>query len=261
MSPVLVWDIEDGKPHGVVETDWEFRWTPEEFRAQAELLDRLLDEVLDKASAYARRHKNGAPARAQFTRAWAIGRSLNESRILNSEPMNRERPERLWKALAAKCRIGIRSTGETEPEWRELRPSTERRPRREGGRLDYFEMCRWLSEQEFHEAQMVFGGSIRNVWQMLERPALRPLVVRQGLLSWLTSLTQDEARRMSDPKMFPELMKALRQRWPDRGPGSAKRPSHYDEESLRDEISRILRPYAEVDDSRPATSSRRSAPR
>lgn len=261
MSPVLVWEIEDGKPSSIVETDWEFHWTPEEFRAQAEALDSNLDDVLTQALAYAGRYTHDDTEGSPFLRAWAVGRSLNESGVLDSKPMSRERPERLWRALAAKCRIGIRSTGESEPDWRELRPSTERRPRREGGRLDYFEMCRWLAEQDFDDARTVFGGSVRNVWQMLERPALRPSVVRRALLGWLRSLPPGEERRVTDPRTFPELMKALRRRWPDRGPGSAKRPGHYDLESLAAEMAPLLRPFVDNSTLRTETPARRSEPR
>src|SRR5207253_2740346 len=122
MTPVLIWEIEDDQVASVVETDWKFRWTAEEFRGQAESLDRKLDDLLDQALSYARQHRHADATGTQFLRAWAVGKSLNESDVLESEPMTRERPDRLWKALAAKCRIGIRSTGESKPEWRELRP-------------------------------------------------------------------------------------------------------------------------------------------
>jgi hypothetical protein len=105
-------------------------------------------------------------------------------------------------------------------------------------------MALWLAEQDFDDAAETFGGSIRNVWQMLERPTLRPLAVRQALLDWLRSLPPDSRSRNHERATFAELMKALRARLPDRGPGSAKRPVHYEAAALRAEVAAALAPFA-----------------
>jgi hypothetical protein len=236
--PVLIWQETNEGPRGSVETDWETLFTPEELREEAEALDRRLDDVLDSAVCESRILASGiAP---EFARAWAIGRAIRESGILQSAALANEKRESLWLAVARKCRLGIRSDGSAAPEWAELRPSTAREPRREGRRLDYFEMCLWLADQEFGDAAMTFGGSIRNTWQMLERPTLRPLAVRDAVKAWLWDMGDDEKARATSTTVFPELMKALRSRWPDRGPGSAKRPLHYTPAELMSEASRVL---------------------
>ena len=241
--PAKIWEASEEGLHSRVESDWEAAWTPEQFRADAEELDGELDTVLDRA--LERVAQESAPAiPADFLRAWAVGRCLNESRVLESKALRRERPALLWKALASKCRAGARSDGTVEERWRKLRPQRAGEPRREGGKLDYFEMCRWLAEQDLDDAADTFGGQVRNVWQMLERPTLRPLIVRRALLGCFGELPEEERRRLYERQTFAELMKTLRRRWPDRGPGSAKRPIHYSEEALRGELASFLRNFS-----------------
>src|SRR6266540_5348024 len=135
MTPVLVWTAEDGRPQGLVETDRPHAWTAEEFRAEAEDLDLALDGVLDRAIAHVNALSGEASSGDAFLRAWAIGKSLNDSDVYRLDAMQGERPDRLWKALASKIRVGVRAGGKPESTWQELRPSLDRQPRREGGRL------------------------------------------------------------------------------------------------------------------------------
>jgi hypothetical protein len=237
--PVKVWERQDDGLASRVVTDWETTWTSEEHRSEADALDRQLDDVLD--SALRRVADNAAlDVPEEFLRAWAVGREINDSQVLSAPAMHREQPVLLWRALARKCRVGARSDGQDEWRWQELRPSSVREPRREGGRLDYFEMCRWLAEQELADAAETFGQSIRNVWQMLERPTLRPLALRNALLAWLRAIPLENRQKLYERAMFAELMKTLRQRWPDRGPGSAKRPVHYAADELEREVYRVF---------------------
>jgi hypothetical protein len=236
--PVLVWELTERGPQSTVETAWQTAFTPEEVREEAELLDRRLDEILDLTlTEVTELEGRGAPL--EFVRAWSIGSVLRRSAVLAAPSMRNEPRHLLWLALARKCRTGIRSDRNIDPRWEALRPSTVREPRREGRKLDYFEMCLWLAEQPFDEAFETFGGSVRNVWQMLERPTLRPLVMRRALLAWLKQ-EEDLRSQLLKPNLFPELMKTLRARWPDRGPGSAKRPVHYGEDELISEINVLL---------------------
>ena len=237
--PVLVWELTAKGARSTVETTRRFAFTVEELRHEAELLDRELDTVLDTTVAEVAKLEAGG-AHVEFVRAWSIGSALRESDVLTGPPMRNEPRHLLWLALAQKCRTGIRSDERTDSRWEALRPSTAREPRREGRKLDYFEMCLWLAEQPFEEAVQTFGGSVRNVWQMLERPTLRPLVVRQAFREWLQQQDDDVRAELLTPGEFPELMKALRARWPDRGPGSAKRPVHYTEQQLTAEIAAVL---------------------
>jgi hypothetical protein len=242
--PVKIWDASENGLSSKVVTDWDTIWTSEEYREDAEELDRHLDEVLDGALRRIQNSKHtGTPP--SFLRAWAVGRALRQSGVFDSPALKSERRQLLWRALARKCRTGARSTREEDRRWLDLRPSKEREPRREGGRLDYFEMCWWLAEQDLEDAIATFGGSIRNVWQMLERPALQPISVRQALQSWLDCQPEPIKEKLLEQQMFAELMKTLRRRWPDRGPGSAKKPIHYNDNAVRTEVHKLLSPFAE----------------
>ena len=64
-------------------------------------------------------------------------------------------------------------------------------------------------------------------------------MLRQALRNWLASLPPDIANEMTSAKIFPELMKALRERWPARGLRSAKQPIHYSEPELMVEIAHV----------------------
>ena len=242
--PVKVWEIGDRGLSSRVESDWAAPWTIEQYRGEAESLDAELDRVLDDSLARVDREAEKAVP-AEFIRAWAVGRSLSESGAIESRAMRDEQPSILWTALASKCRAGARADGTVEERWRDLRPKRTAAPRREGGKLDYFEMCRWLSEQDLSDAVETFGGQVRNVWQMLERPTLRPLVVRQAFLAWYRQRSVEDRELLQERDVFAEAMKTLRQRWPDRGRGSAKRPVHYQEAELRAEIDQVLAGYPE----------------
>ena len=100
-------------------------------------------------------------------------------------------------------------------------------------------------EQDLEDAIATFGGSIRNVWQMLERPTLRPINLRRILQTWLSSRPKSARERLFQQKMFAEMMKTLRKRWPDRGPGSAKKPVHYSDDKLKAEVYELLAPFTE----------------
>lgn len=240
--PVLIWKLTEHGAENVVETDWKTAFTTEEHREEAEALDQSLDVVLDETLRIVDGLARDGSVPIEFVRAWSIGTALSESDVQAAPALKNEPRDRLWLALSRKCRTGARSNGELQARWQELRPSTAREPRREGRRLDYFELCLWVSEQTFDDATETFGGSVRNAWQMLERPTLRPLIVRKALLFWLQTLDQETRGRAVEPSTFPELMKALRARWPDRGPGSAKRPIHYSQEELANELGEILDP-------------------
>ncbi len=244
--PVKIWEADqEGRPYSRIKTGWDRTLTAEEYRQEAEELDGTLDSVLDAALSQAAAHVT-ADIPEEFTRAWAVGRALIESGVLGSPALANERRELLWRALARKCRIGARSSGDVDRRWLNLRPRSAgepKEPRREGGRLDYFQMCRWLAEQDFDDAVATFGGYVRNVWQMLERPALRPIVLRRAVKAWLETFPDKLQRSLLEPRTFAELMKTLRRRWPDRGPGSAKRPVHFAAGDLSTEVARVLGPF------------------
>lgn len=63
--------------------------------------------------------------------------------------------------------------------------------------------------------------------------------MRQALRPWLARLPPDVAASITSAKKFPELMKALRERWPARGRRPALQTVHYEEAELRAEIARV----------------------
>lgn len=243
--PVKIWEADKRGLSSTVVTGWDRVLTAEEHRGDAEGLDESLDRVLDSAVTRVEK-QTGRVIAAEFLRAWAIGRALAESGVTNSPALRNEKPHLLWKALVSKWRTGCRSTGQTDTRWLDHlgRCAPLVIPRREGTKLDYFAMCVWLAEQDLQDATDTFGGSIRNVWQMLERPALRPISLRRALKKWLGSQPQSVRQKLYEPAVYAEMMKELRRRWPDRGPGSAKRPVHYEGEALSTELEKLLTPFA-----------------
>jgi hypothetical protein len=222
--------------------------TAEEYRQEADELDIELDGVLDGALHEVRRLAGGAPP-SEFVRAWAVGHALRTSRVFALPALANEEQKLLWRALAQKVRVGARSQNNAvEPEWSRLRPRSAHEPRREGKSLDYFAMCLWLAEQDVEAANLTFGGSVHNVWQMFERPTLRPLVVREALCAWLQGLSMSRRQQVVKKENFRAMMKSLRARWPDRGPGSAKRPVHYKPGDLLLEMRRVLESFAKGDE-------------
>lgn len=239
--PVKIWENDKKGLSSRVVTGWDTVLTAEEYRADTESLDRTLDTILDNAVARVK-EKSIPGVAAVFIRAWAVGHELKEFRVFDSSGLEKEEERLLWRALASKCRTGARSTGEVETAWLDLRPSSAGEPRREGGKLDYFAMCIWLAEQNLQDAVDTFGGSIRNVWQMLERPTLRPISLRRALKKWLGAQPESVRQKLFGPAVYAEMMKELRNRWPDRGPGSAKRPVHYEDGALLAEVEKVLTP-------------------
>ena len=236
--PFKIWDLKDGSLVSAVIADWERVLTAEEYRKEAEELDGRLDQVLDTASAWARKDETQGRS-SDFNRAWTVGHAIATSGILNHPSVRKERRQLLWKALARKCRLGARQNGQIDADWSALRPTAAGEPRREGGRLDYFEMCLWLADQSREQAGELFGESVRNAWQMLERPTLRSLSVRTALLGQLRLLPSDPNNRLTRAE-FADLMKKLRAKWPDRGPGSARRPEHLSLAVLSSEIRSVI---------------------
>jgi len=241
--PVKIWEKDKRGLSSRVVTGWDTVLTAEEHREDAENLDRAFDAILDNAVTRLK-EKSMPGVAAVFIRAWAVGNAFRESKLLASPLLKKEEASLLWKALVSKLRTGARANGQVETAWLELRTSLAREPRREGKNLDYFGMCIWLAEQDLQDAVDTFGGSIRNVWQMLERPALRPIALRRALEKWLGSQPKLLRQKLFEPAAYAEMMKALRRRWPARGPGSAKRPVHYKDTDLFAEVEKLLTPFA-----------------
>lgn len=240
--PAKVWSrTAAGDIVSTVETRGRSSARAEDF-ALAEDLDAAIDRAFDDAeSLRSQVARDEVPTK--FTINWAVGRAIAQSDLLKHAALHSEPPALLFKAMAAKFRTLARADGSEASNWVHLRPELSEEPtNREGsskGRHDHWSMCVWLAEQDYDDAVLTFGGSTRNVWQMLERKALNPLVMRQALRSWLAGLPPDIAADITSAKKFPELMKVLRDRWPARGRRPALQPVHYAEGELRAEIARV----------------------
>ena len=213
----------------------------EGFRPQAEELDSAIDQVLDTAQALlAQQDPN--PRHNMFVKRWAIGRAIAESRILESTNLEAgERPD-LWRAMARKCRLGVRHDGKREPRypWKGLIPGRDMEPRRIED--DIFGLGMWLQEQDLDEAKAAFGEGLHNAKQVWSGEALRSRNFREALAIYFSEQGQEELDILYRIPQYAVLAKALRRRWPSRGKGSAKRPAHYGDTELLEEIRRVLDP-------------------
>jgi hypothetical protein len=137
--------------------------------------------------------------------------------------------------------LGAKSDGSIESRWGDLIPPERAKPVvRDAKDLPYLEMCDWLAAESLKDAELTFGGQVSHAWQMLDRAALRSPEIRHALREWLGSLSEEDRSRLMERGPYREMMKALRARWPDRGPGSARRPVHLEPDDLRAEVANVL---------------------
>lgn len=240
--PVKVWKREDGKLTNSVETSLGDSYRGERYRSAADALDREVDRMLDRAVTLSASEISRATDPV-FVRRWALGRALAESGLRQS--MHLELPgeeSSLWLAIARKCRLGVRSNGEMETSWGRLIPNRKSDPQRTD--RDVFAVGLWLQEQDLPRASMAFGGKFGNAQKFYARKALRPPEVREALAGWMEHQDSTLRSDLSNIRWFARVMKALANRFPARGPGSAKRPVHYSDEELYEEIRKVLDPLA-----------------
>lgn len=244
--PVKIWDRDaDGRFTSRIKTDWRTSLSGEEYRAEAEDLDTQLDRMLDRAAELGSANPGPRGTGQQFVKRWAIGRAVAESRILQSPQMASEQPSSLWLALARKCRLGVRSSGEPDERWRKLIPDRDLEPHRI--ERDIFAAGLWLQEQALEEAFATFGGSLSNVRQIQRRESLRSTKLRSALGRWFLRLSSGQRSQLIKDREFAKIAKALQRRWPSRGPGSAKRPVHFTDRDLDREVSRVLAEFGSAE--------------
>ena len=241
--PVLLWSKSDSGAHdGRVRTTRRYRFGEEEHRPVAEDLDREIDDMLDNALKLVISVEAESQAKLAFVRRWSLGRALSMSHLLKSTHLEPSENKFLWQALGAKCRLGIRNSGQTDPNWQELIPVREVDPERI--ERDVFARGLWLQDQELNDAQFTFGSSLTNAREVHNRSALRSLKLRISLQDWFQKMDAHNRSSLLAIKAFPHLVKALAKRWPGRGPGSAKQPVHYPQDELDGEVRRVLEPVA-----------------
>lgn len=237
--PVKIWDQDDrGLYTSRIQTSLSAGLGGEEYRADAEELDAQIDTVLERATYLLSETTNKQHKRREFVKRWAIGRAITDSGILQSPHIASEPKVHLWLAMARKCRLGIRYTGEVDQLWRTLIPNRKDEPHRI--ERDIFAIGLWLQEQELDDALDAFGGRLANAREIHRREPLRSLNLRNALARWCRASDPDKRAHLFRAKEFVAIAKALQRRWPSRGPGSAKRPVHLSDHDLDREVHRIL---------------------
>lgn len=240
--PVKIWERQNGVLTNRVETSRADSYRGEGYRPDAEALDQEIDQMLDEAAALSAQAAVDEPGQQAFVERWAIGRALVDSGLLQSEHLDADEQRWLWLAIAHKCRLGVRADGSAEKRWRGLIPNRESDPMRI--ERDVFAVGLWLQEQEVEAAMMSFGASITNSREIHRRGAINSKNLRDALARWFGELTPPRRRELTQYGNFVRLAKALAARFPARGPGSAKRPVHFSDADLYEEVRKVLDPLA-----------------
>lgn len=241
--PLVMWDRQGGVLSNHIETSRRDSLRGESFRWEAEALDRQVDQMLDRAVKLSASVEAAEAEQEAFVKRWAVGRALMESRLLESEHLEPDEKKSLWQAIAGKCRLGVRADATSEECWRGLIPERESDPKRI--ERDVFAIGLWLQEQELSAAILTFGARFHNARRLHGRGAINPKQLRDALARWFETLPPSLRAILTRRENFETLAKALAARFPARGPGSAKRPIHYSDADLYEEICRVLGPLAE----------------
>ena len=243
--PIKLWmQQRDGSLTSKVVTGWDSPLGGEIYRAQAETLDDLLDAVLDDACIRFEQAEN-VSASPEFIRVWCVGRAVRESGILRDDALENERRVLLWRAMAWKCWFGVRHDypiSSLDSRWKHLRPTGQAEPKNPFRKQDIFEVGFWLQQQELIAAAFTFGGSMSNAEQISMRKSINAPAMREAMSQWLTGLSDTQRSRVHISMNFKQVAKALRNRWPDKGYGSARRPEHSDPQKLLAEVEDVLAP-------------------
>ena len=251
---VKIWNIdESGVLTSTIRTGNRSGVVGEELRPQAEELDAAIDGVLDEAHKLLA-EEQGSGKSNLFAKRWAIGRAIARSNIMNSPNLEAGQRPDLWLAMARKCRIGIRHSGDRVKKWKGLIPDREMEPKRIEG--DIFGLAMWLQEQPLDKAAMAFGSGLHNAKNIWSGEALRSQNLRDALTTYFSAYGEDDREILYTIPKYSQMANALRRRWPSRGRGSAKRPVHYGQEELLGEVKKVLDPVAAevLEDTQTATA-------
>ena len=242
---VKLWDLdESGHLTSSIRRKGQSGLEAEGFRPQADDLDARIDQLLDMTlEVLGRQDPN--PRHNMFAKRWAIGRGIAESSILESDNLEPGERGDLWRAMARKCRLGIRHDGKRDPKspWKGLIPERDIEPKRID--KDIFGLGMWLQEQDLYDAKVTFGEGLHNAKHIWSGEALRSRNFRNALAAYFSERRQEELEILHRIPQYAILAKVLRQRWPSRGKGSAKRPVHYGDSELLQEFRKVLNPQIE----------------
>lgn len=244
--PVKLWNLdENGNLTSSIRKGGQPGLAAEGFRHQAEELDSWIDKILDTAHELLSK-QDPNPRHNMFAKRWAIGRAITESQILESTNLESGERADLWRAMARKCRLGVRHDGtrQRNTTWKNLIPhERDEEPKRIED--DIFGLGIWLQEQELEQAKRSFGEGLHNAKQIWSGEALRSKNFREALANYFSTRDKAELDLLYRIPQYAILAKALRQRWPSRGKGSAKRPVHYATPELLEQIQKLLNPIVE----------------
>lgn len=246
---VLIWSDRDSVLGNSIRSGRRVSLSAEEYRPEAEALDKHLDAVLDMAwhaLNLISRHEKGKPRLDSFEQVWVLGRAIHISEIMRHNAMQGEARNLLWQALTAKAWYGIRHDLQRDRRWRDLIPARntkwQSRPQ-EPTAYRFLEIGYWLREQQLHDAGEVFNWKYSNAYDLFHCSSLRSIQLRQSLLRWLRRQRAEVREELAMSKRgrgFDIIRKALRKRFPDKGPGSALLPQHYPEHELRAIVCKTL---------------------
>lgn len=242
--PVLIWSVDDDSLGNSIRSGRRVALSAEEFRPEAEALDRELDNLLDMAfnalTVISQRNKSGKMRYDSFEQVWVLGRAVAATEILQHEAMQGEMHTMLWQAIIHKAWHGIRRDATHDERWRNLIPVKTRRWQthpKETKAYIFLEVGYWLREQQLHDAGEVFGWKYSNAQDMFDRSSLRAPALRREVLHWLRrqspEVREELAKPIRGPGRFAIISKSLRKRFPASGPGSALLPQHYPADELR----------------------------
>ena len=239
--PVLVWSEHDSAPASTVRTGRRVALSAEEFRPEAEALDRDLDVLLDMAfnalTVISQPSKSGKMRYDSFEQVWVLGRAVAATEILRHKAMQGEMRTMLWQAIIHKAWHGIRHDATYDEPWRNLIPAKTRRWQthpKETNAYTFLEVGYWLREQQLHEAGEVFGWKYSNAQDLFDRPSLRAPALRREVLHWLRRQSPEVREELAKPirgtGRFAIISKSLSKRFPAT---AAFRPQHYPPDELR----------------------------
>lgn len=249
--PVIVWNADSEYVGSIVRTGRRFTLSAEEFRPEAEALDRELDDLLDMAfhalTVISRRAKSGKIHLDSFEQVWVLGRAVTVTEILRHDAMQGEIRTMLWQAIMHKAWHGIRSNASHDDRWQLLLPRQatmwQNQPTKAASYKN-LEVGYWLRDQQLHDAGEVFGWKYSNALALYDRSSLRAPILRQEVLHWLRRqhprVREELAKGIRGPGRFGIVSKALSARFPAYGPGSALLPQHYPEDELREIVCETL---------------------
>ncbi len=182
--PVLVWSDRDCALGNSIRTGRRVALSAEEFRPEAEELDRALDDLLDMAwhaLTVITKRENGKPRFDTLEQAWVWGRTIHLSNIMRNHAVIGEPRLLLWQALTGKAWYGVRSDSTRDQRWRELIPSKSRKWQTQPTDVDAFrflEIGYWLREDSLQQVGELFCWKFSNANDLFDRTSLHSIELR-----------------------------------------------------------------------------------